>query len=324
MSVNRWIEKWICCASFDDWAVLDDIDDLTQNPDVMAEECVEYTHDPIVHHISTDHPRVVVVDNCPGSYASVGEDQVAPGIPPMGLCPCGDAGLRSQGPGEITETTIVVGDVDCPVACMDSGCRQGGDYRHASNSSLVRGLARASLGEATSVTGVSSTELSNKEEPAASASVRGLKVPADGPSSVYRVCQDVVEIKHHRRVHRMHRGKYAACVVSEIKNKLGVPRNTDANRLTVRRMAKNIMDRHGVRPTHIRNCIEVVVAGVFIPDEQDLRGAKILASNRAQDLRHDLENAGPKNAWQRAIDRMWGRSSYSHHARGGAGRAVLP
>jgi len=113
----------------------------------------------------------------------------------------------------------------------------------------------------------------------------------------------VIEVKNHRRVPRRHGGDYASAVISEIKNRLGVPKETEANKLAVRRMAHNIMTRHGVRPTHIRMFIEVVVAGVFVPDIQDQRAAEILASRRLSELRAKMREAGPHSVWER----MWGR-----------------
>jgi len=62
-------------------------------------------------------------------------------------------------------------------------------------------------------------------------------------------------------------------------------------------MAVNIMEKHGVRPTHVRRAVELVVAGVFVPDEEDLAGAKILQSHSVGALRAELADAGPRSAW---------------------------
>lgn len=122
-------------------------------------------------------------------------------------------------------------------------------------------------------------------------------IPESGPTSVYRICQDVVEVTRHRRLPHRHNGHYAAAVVSEIKNRLGCPAANAANLLVVRRMANNIIGKHGLRPSHVREVIELVVAGVFVPDESDLRGAKVLASVGISELRSELANAGPTSAW---------------------------
>lgn len=120
---------------------------------------------------------------------------------------------------------------------------------------------------------------------------------AVGPSSVYRVCQDVIEVPRHRRLPHPHRGVYTASVVSEIKNRLGCPAPNAANLLAVRRMANNIMAKHGIRPSHTRACIEQIIAGVFVPDEADQSAAEMLASVSMKSLRSDLANAGPRSAW---------------------------
>lgn len=132
--------------------------------------------------------------------------------------------------------------------------------------------------------------------------VEGKSVPDEsssnvGPSSVYRVCQDVIEVKRHRRLPHAKRGEYVACVVSEIKNRLGCPAPNSANQLAVRRMAMNTMNNHGLRPSHCRVAIELVVAGVFVPDEADLQAAKILASVGVSELRAEVADAGPRSAW---------------------------
>lgn len=122
-------------------------------------------------------------------------------------------------------------------------------------------------------------------------------IPENGPTSVYRICQDVVEVSRHRRLPHHHRGHYASAVVSEIKNRLGCPAPNAANLLAVRRMAINIITKHGLRPSHVREVIEIVVAGVFVPDSSDLRGAKMLASVGISELRSELSDAGPASAW---------------------------
>lgn len=122
-------------------------------------------------------------------------------------------------------------------------------------------------------------------------------IPFDGPSSVYRVCQDVIEVAHHRRLPHPKRGDYIACVVSTIKNRMGCPAPNAANKLAVRRMALNICGKHGVRPSHTRVVIEMIVAGVFVPDDADLRAAKVLASVGVEELRSEVANAGPTSAW---------------------------
>lgn len=128
-----------------------------------------------------------------------------------------------------------------------------------------------------------------------------------GPTSVYRACQNVIEVKRHRRLPHPHRGDYIACVVSDIKNRLGCPPANAANKLAVRRMANNIMTQHTVRPSHMRVVIEQIVAGVFVPDEADLLASRILESRAVAGLREEMANAAPRNIWQQWFSPLSGK-----------------
>lgn len=123
----------------------------------------------------------------------------------------------------------------------------------------------------------------------------GGAIPTNTPSSVFRLAQDVVEVQGHRRV--KHPNPYARSVIMEIKNRLGCPAMNEANKLAVRRMAINSMERRKLRPSHIRKTVELVIAGVFVPDEHDLRSAKVLQSASMRALREELADAGPKSVW---------------------------
>jgi len=118
-----------------------------------------------------------------------------------------------------------------------------------------------------------------------------------GPSSVYRVCQDVIEVKQHRRLPHPKRGDYIPSIVSDIKNRMGCPTYTTANELAVRRMANNIMGKHGVRASHTRASIELVIAGVFVPDEFDLRRERVLQSASRGALVSESRDCAPRSAW---------------------------
>jgi len=118
------------------------------------------------------------------------------------------------------------------------------------------------------------------------------------------VCQDVVEVKAHRRIPVHRRAGYVGAVVAEIKNRFGLPKDTEANRVAVRRMAKNIMEKHGVRPTHIRSVIEVVIAGVFVPDEHDIQGAAIMKSNLRSQYVREMNSAGGKSEWSHLWNKL--------------------
>lgn len=131
---------------------------------------------------------------------------------------------------------------------------------------------------------------------------RGEDQVPPGPSQVFTVCQDVIEVKNHRRVATNGRNYYEAAVVAEIKNKMSLAKPTAANKLAVRRMADNIMRKHGLRPSHVREHIEFIIAGVFIPDKYDIKAAQMLASNDVADRWDEIANAGPRNGWQIVSD----------------------
>lgn len=59
---------------------------------------------------------------------------------------------------------------------------------------------------------------------------------------------------------------YMAHVISAIKIKMGTPERTAANRMVVRRMATDMMSEHGLRPAHQKRVIDLIIAGVFVPD----------------------------------------------------------
>jgi hypothetical protein len=66
-------------------------------------------------------------------------------------------------------------------------------------------------------------------------------------------------------------------------------------------MAINIMEKHGVRPSHIRRTVELVVAGVFVPDEEDIQASRIMQSNTVAALRGKLADARPRSIWSRLV-----------------------
>lgn len=243
MTLDDFIERWICCGRLDDDEVLADLRVVRMNPDSLAEQFIEYTHDPQERHATYRPTTLVITDNGDqvdevwevaaadenvGATAPAEDTMVAPALP--------------EGTGKVSPTFLEVDDI----------IEAGAPYE---------------------------------------------TLAVVGPSSVFRVCQDVIEVPRHRRLPHPHRGAYVAAVVSEIKNRLGCPAPNAANLLAVRRMANNIMGKHGIRPSHTRASIEQIIAGVFVPDESDQRAAEMLASVGMESLREDLHNAGPKSAW---------------------------
>lgn len=77
-----------------------------------------------------------------------------------------------------------------------------------------------------------------------------------------------------------------------------------------------IISKHGLRPTDIRMVIEVIVAGVFIPDDMDQLAAEMHASNTAKNLLYQQRNAGPKSVWSRFGDMFRSRGRHGLEDRG--------
>lgn len=65
---------------------------------------------------------------------------------------------------------------------------------------------------------------------------------------------------------------YAASVVQLCKSKFGSRENTEATRLAIRRFAHGEMVDHGVRPSHISKCLDLVVAATLTPTSYEIFG----------------------------------------------------
>lgn len=85
--------------------------------------------------------------------------------------------------------------------------------------------------------------------------------------------------------------------------------------MAVRRMANNIIEQHTLRPAHARAVVEVIIAGVFVPDEFDLRGAQMFASAGMTALREEVSDAAPRTFWQEVFNPFTGRK-HSERVRG--------
>jgi len=296
--VTNWIDKWLCCGGTDSEDVLWHVRTVRANPDLLSEECLEFTHDPARRHFSMRQAAVVIVDNemKPREATSTGVCAEAQASVPricfgtMDSLPVVDD-MFSTCPAYVSCPTLrKCGHV--PTALFQQEFRNLRTNRSSTSAPVLRALL--SHEECDSL--IAEADRLVHAESLATAEAQ---LPDEEATKVFVKCQDVVEVKQHRRIHRAHRGDYIATVVGEIKNRLGVPKQTEANRLAVRRMANNIMTRHGVRPSHVRATIEVVIAGVFVPDENDLASAKILQSREVASLTREVLNAGPKSVWSR-------------------------
>lgn len=102
----------------------------------------------------------------------------------------------------------------------------------------------------------------------------------DGTSirGVAKLSHSPVEVSTHRRI-RWGRGmKYMNCVLSECKNKFGTPTQNEANNKAIMRYANNIMTKHGLRPSHVRRYLPMIVSMTFVPSKEELEALAMLNS----------------------------------------------
>jgi len=90
-----------------------------------------------------------------------------------------------------------------------------------------------------------------------------------------------VEVPNHRRVRKGRQMKYMNCILAECKAKFGTPVQNEANRKAVQRFAGKLMSGHGLRPSHIREYLPMVVSMTFVPTEAEVRAMSMLNSTAA-------------------------------------------
>lgn len=91
----------------------------------------------------------------------------------------------------------------------------------------------------------------------------------------------LVDVKQHRKVRSGCRLKYMNCVLSDVKNKFGTPERNVANVKAVQRYANNVMSKHGVRPTHIKRMLPMIVSMAFVPSNDEVEAVRFLNSGAA-------------------------------------------
>lgn len=96
---------------------------------------------------------------------------------------------------------------------------------------------------------------------------------------VAKLDSSLVEVKQHRKVRRGAQMKYMNCVIAECKAKFASPDNNTANHKAVNRFANGIMVKHGLRPSHIKMYLPIVVQMTFIPNDYELEAAKLFGVN---------------------------------------------
>jgi len=271
-NICDFTDKWVCCNGVDDDEVVQNVRRIREVPDGIAEDYLEFNHQPKIRHYTTQPSVIDVIDNKMPEMA-MAEPAIDSTIGPEELT----AQLTTTPVGTASPTHNVSGGVVAPTI--------------TSNEHTVCGANESDGHGPTDKPAETQDALSSEHSQGSG------KPGAAAPTLVYTICHDAIEVKNSRRIATNGRKFYNATVVAEIKNKLGLPKCTEANKLVVRRMARNIMERHGVRPTHVRQSIEKIVAGVFVPDQYDIEASAMLTSNVTADLRRQVDNSGPKNGW---------------------------
>lgn len=85
-----------------------------------------------------------------------------------------------------------------------------------------------------------------------------------------------VRDRRHRRLPRSgrRRNKYVSVVVAEVKAKVGTPTDKEANRLVIRRIARGIMESHGLRPTHQQVVMPHIIECVLLMSAEEVEAKR--------------------------------------------------
>lgn len=113
--------------------------------------------------------------------------------------------------------------------------------------------------------GLAQQELVTEEFPA-------VTTIANTDTTNVQIINDLPTEQRHRRLPhtRKSRVSYAACVIAEVKNKVGTLSDRESNRLVVRRLARGIMEVHGLRPTHIATILPAIIEACLTPNVYEL------------------------------------------------------
>jgi len=72
-------------------------------------------------------------------------------------------------------------------------------------------------------------------------------------------------LSHVRRARRA----YIATVIAQVKNTMGTPTRNGSNEMVARKMARTLMEKHNLRPTHIAAALPLVIEAVFVESTQE-------------------------------------------------------
>jgi hypothetical protein len=86
-------------------------------------------------------------------------------------------------------------------------------------------------------------------------------------SGTVKYSRDRLEVKNHKVVRN--KAKYSKAVLAEAKIRFGTPSMNNANVLAVRRYVVDIMEKHGVRPSHIAEMAPLIVGLCFVKSDAE-------------------------------------------------------
>jgi hypothetical protein len=99
----------------------------------------------------------------------------------------------------------------------------------------------------------------------------------------------------------------AACVLSA-KCEFGQPTDNQANRMAVRKFARDMMVERGMRPSHIMQHLPTVVSLVFCPTDIEIEADRIMHSDAVQDK---IQRVAYKRSWfGRLVDKVLHREDF--------------
>jgi len=105
------------------------------------------------------------------------------------------------------------------------------------------------------------------------------------------------------------RTKYVGSLLQEIRMEFGLLQDSPANRLVVRRYARDKMREHGVRPSHGADMLPGVIELAFVPSDGEIRAKQFAASDVALAQR-DLYEENWVTQGFRGIRWGWFRSPF--------------
>lgn len=104
-------------------------------------------------------------------------------------------------------------------------------------------------------------------------------------------------ITPNQRIPRRIRGTFIASLVRAAKAEFGTPTPIEANRMAVRRFVRDLMVERGVRPSHQMLHLDLVVAWVFVPSDQEIVGQRAMRSVAAKEQVSHLRYRGGFWRW---------------------------